>query len=337
MSDENTRNPGLFGGSMPSSGESKDSVSGKENMQPEKKAPKTGKHKISDSNLSGVADHPYLPAELIGGSIPHIPGTEEEAVWNAAAQACGTERIHFTYTVEDDKCWYLASPSSALSSHPDSWCPLAAALPGNPEFWDKETVYLYEQEGIAAAIRWDSETGRMQVFSGPARTILPRIQTMDANFITINPEKIKPIAWRSRRLNQEYLSRMTVKALVLSGTVVALIALLFWVATFTIASMMEPDLTRAKNETRIATESLMIQASKAMQSESSKHLNRIQELLDSLGDLGGTLVKYEVDTSGQVVWDALIPPALGGNNLAQFKASTVGRAEDGRLRIRGKR
>jgi len=85
---------------------------------------------------------PELPAELVAGSIPHISGAEEEGVWNAAVQACGTERIHFTYTAHEGKCWYLATPSSALASYPDSWCPLAAALPGNSEYWDNETVYI---------------------------------------------------------------------------------------------------------------------------------------------------------------------------------------------------
>ena len=41
---------------------------------------------------------PYLPMELIGGSIPHIPGEEDEAVWNAAAQACATEKVHYVYS-----------------------------------------------------------------------------------------------------------------------------------------------------------------------------------------------------------------------------------------------
>lgn len=43
---------------------------------------------------------PYLPQEMVGGSIPHIPGTEEEAVWNAASQACGTEKVHFCYSTD---------------------------------------------------------------------------------------------------------------------------------------------------------------------------------------------------------------------------------------------
>ncbi|HRC26070.1 MAG TPA: hypothetical protein PKX87_01415, partial [Alphaproteobacteria bacterium] len=140
-----------------------------------------------EAGLVKTALSPYLPMEMIGGSVPHIPGVEDETVWNAASQALGTERVHFCYTVEDKKLWYLACPSSALASSPDSWCPLAAALPGNSEYWDRETVYLYEQEGIASALRWDPETGRMQVFLGAARTILPRVQSMDANFVTINP------------------------------------------------------------------------------------------------------------------------------------------------------
>ena len=92
-----------------------------------------GETKDFVSNLN-----PYLPHELVGGSVPYIAGTEEEAVWNAASQACGTEKVNYTYTVEDKYCWYIACPSSSLSSNPDTWCPLAAALPGNSEYWDKE-------------------------------------------------------------------------------------------------------------------------------------------------------------------------------------------------------
>lgn len=290
-------------------------------------------------NLAGSAETPFLPSEIIGGAIPYIPGTEEEAVWNAAAQACGTERVHYVYSIDEatKKCWYLATPSSSMASHPDSWCPLASALPGNSEFWDMETVYIYEQDGTAAALRWDPETGRMQVFSGAARTLLPRIQTMEANFVTVDAEKAEPTPWRVRRLNQEFLSRQTIKAFFWSGMAITFIALLFWIATFAISSMMKPDLAQAQSETRRATENLMISASMAMVSNSGQHLTRIQELLDQLGDVGGTLLKYEVDTNGKVMWEALIPPALSGSSMKQFEATTVGRDDDGRLRIRGTR
>lgn len=300
---------------------------------------KKPQHKDFGGNLAGSAEKPFLPSEIIGGAIPYIPGTEEEAVWNASAQACGTERVHYVYSIDENtkKCWYLATPSSSMASHPDSWCPLAAALPGNSEFWDMETVYIYEQDGTAAALRWDPETGRMQVFSGAARTLLPRIQTMEANFVTVDAEKATPVPWSVRRLNQEFLSRQTIKAFFWSGMAITFIALLFWIVTFAISSMMKPDLAQAQSETRRATENLMISASQAMVSSSGEHLTRIQELLDQLGDVGGTLLKYEIDTNGKVTWEALIPPALSGNSMSQFQATTVGRDDDGRLRIRGTR
>ena len=81
-----------------------------------------GESSVFQSNLT-----PYLPNEVIGGAVPHIPGSEEEAVWNAASQACSTERVHYCYSVEEGRIWYLATPSAALASNPDSWCPLAAA------------------------------------------------------------------------------------------------------------------------------------------------------------------------------------------------------------------
>jgi len=199
---------------------SKDSEIGAASKDRKKSAPlKPG----VDDYLAGEANSfvkdllPYLPHELVGGSVPHIAGTEEEAVWNAASQACGTEKVNFCYTIENKRCWYIATPTSSLASNPDSWCPLSAALPGNSEYWDKETVYIYEQEGMASALRWDPDTGRMQVFLGAGRTLLPRIQSMDANFVTINPEMASPVPWRNRALKTEKLSRAAARVLLLVG------------------------------------------------------------------------------------------------------------------------
>lgn len=280
----------------------------------------------------GVAQ-PYLPSDLVGGSIPYIPGTEDEAVWHAAAQACSTERVHYCYTINEGRCWYLAAPSSAMSSSPDSWCPLAAALPGNSEFWDRETIYLYEQEGAAGAIRWEVETGRMQVFLGAARTILPRIQSMEANFVTINPEVAKPVPWKNRALHQEQLSRMTVKLLLISGLAVTVLSLLILAGAYMTANVIAPELEEAKKVTSEATNKLMIDASNALQSNTNRHLARIIELFNTIGSFGGVLVKYEVTADGQVIWEALIPSAVAPE---QLQATALG-AEKGRIRIRGTR
>ncbi len=124
-------------------------IGAKERNAPDRGKPDAGKREearvsrirpgMADYMAGEAADvagqlYPYLPQELIGGNIPHIPGTEDEAVWNAASQACGTEKVHYSYSIAENRIWYLACPSASMASNPDSWCPLAAALPGNSEY-----------------------------------------------------------------------------------------------------------------------------------------------------------------------------------------------------------
>tara|TARA_B100001750_G_scaffold243742_1_gene259600 strand:+ start:1507 stop:2505 length:999 start_codon:yes stop_codon:yes gene_type:complete len=280
---------------------------------------------------------PSLPDELIAGSIPHIPGAEEESVWNAAVQACGTERVHFSYTIEEGRCWYIATPSSSLASNPDSWCPLAAALPGNSEYWDKETVYIYEKDGQAGALRWDKETGRMQLFLGPARTILPKVQSLDANFVTINAETAEICPWVNIELKTDMLSRAAGKIMVLTGAGVAVIASIYILVMFAYANILQPQLDETKSETELASMQLLNDAARSLENDALKHIVRIQELNDNLYQIQGTLVKYEVK-GGNVIWEALVPqaftststPALRG---AQPVSNTI--EPDGRVRIRG--
>lgn len=275
--------------------------------------------------------NPYLPQELVGGALPHIPGTEDEAVWNAAAQACGTEKVHYCYSVEEGRVWYLACPSASMSSNPDSWCPLAAALPGNSEYWDRETVYLYENEGIASALRWDPETGRMQVFLGASRTILPRVQSMDANFVTINAEVADIVPWRNKNLKTEKLTRATLRVTAISGLIVALIATVILIFNYISINMMQRNLQQVKIATDKAAMDLLMNAANVMQSDTIRHMVRVQELLDTLAKVDGTLVKYEVNR-GSVEWEALIPPAF-----AQDYGQPQGLEEDGRVRVKNTR
>lgn len=294
--------------------------------------------------LAGEADdfvrdlYPYLPQELVGGTIPHIPGTEEEAVWNAASQACGTEKVHFCYSIDAGRIYYLSCASTALASNPDSWCPLAAALPGNSEYWDQETVYLYEQEGLASALRWDPETKRMQVFLGASRTILPRVQSMDANFVTINAEVAEIVPWRNRTLKTEKLARATAKMLVISGMFVALAAIIVLIFSYISVNMTQRDLETIKQEAEAASMELMRNATNATQSDTLKHMVRIQELLDELSKVDGTLVKYEVEKTS-VKWEALVPRVYALAVMSKFGGTIddTKKEKDERVRIIGTR
>jgi len=281
---------------------------------------------------------PYLPQELVGGAVPHLPGTEDEAVWNAASQACGTEKIHYCYSVDEGRLWYLACPSNVLASNPDSWCPLAAALPGNSEYWDQETVYLYEQEGVASALRWDPETHRMQVFLGASRTILPRVQSMDANFVTVNPDVADMVPWKNRTLKTEKLSRATAKMLVVSGMMVAIASAIILAFSWFSVNLLQRDLDSVKKQTETASLQLVRDANSAMKSDTIKHMVRIQELLDSLAQIDGTLVRYEVK-KGRLEWEALLPRAFAVQAMQELNAQPAGNAreKDGRMRIKGSR
>lgn len=280
---------------------------------------------------------PYLPSDLIGGSVPHVVGTEEEAVWNAASQACATEKVHFVYSAEGGRCWYLACPSSSLASNPDSWCPLAAALPGNSEYWDRETVYLYEQEGLASALRWDTDTGRMQIFLGASRTLLPKVQSMSANFVTINPDGLTPVPWRNRALKTEMLSRATARLLLISGIMAVLLVASFLAMQFIMTSIRMGNLADVKARTEAASQELITKSYLTMQSDVPRHMARIQELLDDLTKIDGTLVRYEAKAGGEVEWEALVSPAFrGGTDKIQGEVQP-GIAADGRVRIKGKK
>lgn len=281
---------------------------------------------------------PYLPQELVGGVIPHIPGTEEEAVWNAASQACGTEKVHYAYSIDENKVWYLACPSASMASNPDSWCPLVAALPGNSEYWDRETVYLYEQEGLASALRWDPETARMQVFLGASRTILPRVQSMDANFVTINPEVAEMVPWKNRTLKTEKLSRATARILAFTGTAVVVVAMIILLLSYISVNLIQRNLTSVKEQSERASQDLMLKAYNAMQSDTIKHMVRVQEILDGLGQLDSTLVRYEI-TGNQVKWEALVPPAYIQPVMQKYPVTVdeTRKSKDGRIRVIGTR
>ncbi len=279
---------------------------------------------------------PYLPYELIGGVVPAVPGLEDEAVWNAASQACGTEKVHYVYSIDEGRCWYLACPSAALASAPDTWCPLASALPGNSEYWDKETVYIYENEGAASALRWDQETGRMQVFVGASRTLLPRIQTMDANFVAINAAVAQIVPWRNRSLRSEQLSRASARSLLVSGVIFNLLLLLVLFVMFLSTALVDRNLQDVRAQSEEASTKLMEGAYMALQNKVSTHLIRIQQLLDELQTIDGTLVRYEVDKDGTLTWEALVPASYSGGVGSIKGRVQQGIEKDGRVRIQGK-
>lgn len=292
-----------------------------------------------DAKVADIQWATILPNDMVAGSVPHIAGYEDGAVWNAAVQACGTERVHYIYTIDEDRCWYLAVPSAALASYPNAWCPLAACLPGNPEYWDRQTVYIYEQEGQVGALRWEPETGRLQLFMGPSRTTLPRIQSLDANFVTVNPAMLTPIPFRNRSLQSDKMARAFGRMLVFAGLGVGLITFAALIIIIMTEAFVSPKLDEVRARSAAASNALLEQATTALQNNTVAHFERVQQLLDTLIQIQGTLVRYQVGDTGTVEWEALLPKSYAVSDIPELAgASVVKDAEpekDGRVRIRG--
>jgi hypothetical protein len=301
------------------------------------------KPEIADYIAGEIADFkedyaPYLPVELIAGEVPYIAGFERDTVWNAASQACGTEKVNFTYAVDvkNDKVTYLACPTSTLASNPDSWCPLVAALPGNPEFIDKQTVYVYEQDASTAAMRWSEETNRIQLFVGASRTILPKIQSMDTNFVTIGQDNPHVIPWKNTQLKTEKLARALIRAITLSGIALSSILLVILMFSSLSLTFTKKDLSQLERDNKKASTTLIETSYKAMHSDILSHNVRVQQLIDDLPKFDGTLVKYEV-SKGKVIWEALINDAFidEAKKLGALVVAEENKNNGERKRIRG--
>ena len=87
-----------------------------------------------------------------------------------------------------------------------------------------------------------------------------------------------------------------------------------------------------KAKTDSAAMDMMIKASNIMQSDTIKHMVRVQDLLDSLARVDGTLVRYEVQ-GNKVEWEALVPKAFA----QEFGTPKGLDAKDKRVRVMGKR
>ena len=159
-----------------------------------------------------------------------------------------------------------------------------------------------------------------------------------ANFVTINPDLADIVPWRNRNLKTEKLARATAKTLVFSGMIVTFMAILLLGYNYIAINMLERDLAQVHEQTNRAAEDLMFKAFNAMQSDSLKHMVRIQEILDGLGTLDGTLVIYEVK-GRNVHWEALIPPAFAQTVNEKYSARVDDKnaEKDGRIRVQGRR
>lgn len=275
---------------------------------------------------------PFIPDEIVGGIVPYFPGHEREAVWYAATQACQTDDVRFVYTVARNRCWYLATRSALLASSPDSWCPIALALPQEGNDLLKNTVYTYAQNGRMAALYWDSSLQAFHISVGETRGIGKELMMKDADIIVIDAAAACPMPWEQRERFTAEPDRLLSWIIVIAGLAGAIISLMVMVTASsqvtTTPALEQPTLSRGARATETGAPT-----------DASTDVWRIMGLLDAIYTAGGTLVRYEVSASGTIEWEALVPPSFSFDDSAILGTVVpVGNVtEDGRIRVKGSR
>ncbi|MGB9153570.1 MAG: hypothetical protein WCD70_10845 [Alphaproteobacteria bacterium] len=268
----------------------------------------------------------YFPPDLIGGTCPRIVGDEEEIVWNAAAEACDTERVHVVWQSFGNRIWYLAVRSADLASHMNTWCPLASLLPTEK---DKLPVcYTYFGEDIAVLMVVTPEG--LNVFRGTSPVVRAKAERTsreleNASIINLDPfrvEQLTPIPWYSLSLFEDRARRVLATVSVAASLVIMGLSFLVWISASMEMIAARHDLADALDRTQTKSMQLMREAETMRASPMRTQIEKFLSVNEGLLSLNGLLNVYEIRDKG-VRWRAVVPisatadriSAIGGKNI----------------------
>jgi hypothetical protein len=100
-------------------------------------------------------------------------------------------------------------------------------------------------------------------------------------------------------------------------------------------NFVDRQLDKVKEQTENASMQLLTKAVDMSQNEVQRHTVRVQQLLDDLSKIDGTLVRYEVIKGGKLEWEALVPAAYSTGVMSVRGVAQPGIEQDGRIRIKG--
>jgi len=292
-------------------------------------------NKDSASSLSkvlmgtaGMMGEFYFPSELIGGTCPRIAGEEEEIVWNAAAEACDSERVHVVWQSVENKIWYLAVRSSELASHPNTWCPFAALLPGMKTAAAPPVCYTYYGDESATMMMITSDG--LQIYRGTGLVVRAKAERSaremgDAPIVELVPDKIlelNSVPWYSLSLFEDRARRILAAMAVFTALIFAGVSFLVWLTASLSLIAAKNDLTKTLADTESKTLELMRTVERSRSSPMRDQLAAFAALNDGLLTVDGFLQVYEI-RDGKARWRAIVPPnvtadrinELGGKNI----------------------
>jgi hypothetical protein len=270
----------------------------------------------------------YFPPDLIGGICPRIAGEEEEIVWNAAAEACDSERVHVVWQSVGNTIWYLAVKSGDLASRGNTWCPLAALLPTAGDIANLPICYTYFGEEMAVLMVVAAE--ELHIFRGTAAVVRAKaertVRELGEKASSINIDlfrigQMTPVPWYSASLFEDRARRILAAVSVLASLFIVGTSFLVWLSASMAMISVRQDLTEVLERTKTKSTQMLRQAEDLRSSPLREQLEKFLNVNDGLLSLNGFLTIYDIEKVTR--WRAVVPPsatadrisALGGKNI----------------------
>jgi len=271
----------------------------------------------------------YFPSELIGGCCPRVAGQEEEIVWNAAAEACDTERVHVVWQSTENRIWYLAVRSSEIASHTNTWCPFASLLPDMKDARSVPVCYTYFSDEAATMMTLTAEG--LQIHRGMSSVVRAKAERSarelgDAPVIELVPDrilKLTPVPWYSVSLFEDRARRILATVAVMTAIGLAVLSFAVWLLTTMVIVGAKVNLHEAQARASSKTTELMQTVSVLRSSPVRDQLSKFSDLNDGLLTLNGFLEVYEINKEGQVRWRAIVPTNVTADRINQIGGKTI--------------
>jgi len=276
----------------------------------------------------------YFPSELIGGCCPRVVGEERDIVWNAAAEAADTERVHVAWQAQGDKIWYLAVRSSELSSHANTWCPFASLLPGMKDSADPPTVYTYFSDESATMMTVLPDG--LQIHRGTSSVVRAKAERMareldGAPIVELIPDRIEnltPFPWYSLSLFEDRARRVLATVSIFAAVLISGLAIIVWLTAAMATVSAHADL----KEIQLRSERKSLQLLRSVQAQRAspmrEQLAKFADVNDGLLSLNGYLEIYSVQGK-KSEWRAVLPANVTSDRIKELGGQTLDATQQG--------
>lgn len=283
---------------------------------------------------SSVLSDYYFPSELIGGCCPRVVGEEEGIVWNAAAEAADTERVHVVWQASGEKVWYLAIRASEMSAHSSTWCPFASLLPGMRDAAQPPTVYTHFSDESATMMTVLPDA--LQIHRGTTSVIRAKAERMareleGAPVIELIPDriaKLTPVPWYSLSLFEDRARRILAAFSIFLAMVFSGLAVIVWLIAAMTTVSLHADLGGIQQRTEKKSLQLLRAVQEQRASPMREQLAKFSDINDGLLALNGYLEIYVIEKD-KANWRAVLPANVTADRIRELGGQTLDATDQG--------